>query len=425
MQSADDMLVRLLPSLCLGMCVALSCGCEGVEPKVTPEVSIMPVAVVHASCQPSFSYPVTYYGRVEPARQVRLSFELMGRLEEVLVDDGGFVSSGQVIARLDTSLLEAEREVLLARRKVQSALLARLKSGEREEVVAAARADLKRLEVEVARAEAEKERAENVYAGRAISKADYDEALFAYRSAFYALEQSRQQLDEIESGSRDEDIEAQASRVAEVDAEIKRVDVQFEKSILRSPFDGLCIHRSLDAGATISAGETVVEVYEANCLEARFSIPHQDFALAAKTREVEIGGHAFPISDVRVVSRVDDVMRTVDIVMPLQGKTDAPVMPGQTCTLVVKKGEVKDCVELPVASLVSSVRGLWSCYRLQPVSEGNDVHKVEKVDVVVLFTDGDNAIVTCTLPNDSLVVSEGVHRIVPGALVRITEPGEG
>lgn len=413
--------VRSLPIVCLLIGLASLCGCNRSESEAPPEVCILSVSVAKTCCKSSFSFPVTYYGRVEAARQVELSFELLGSLEEVLIDDGSLAKAGQVIARLDTSLLEAERDVLLAQRKIQSILLDRLERGERKEVIAASQADVKRLNVELERAEAEKKRAENVYAGGAISRSDFDRALFAYYDSVYALEQAQQRLNELESGSREEDIEAQKSRVAEVDAQIKRLEVRFEKSMLRAPFDGVCTRRSLDEGSIISAGQTVVEIYESNCLEARFSIPHQDFSKASEATHLTIADVQYQVADARVVSKVDENMRTVDIVMPLKSIPTNQVLPGQTCTMVLRKREEKTCVEIPVTALVSSVRGLWSCYQLIPSDNEDGVYTIAKVDVAVLFTDGNKAVVTCTLPDQAMVVARGVHRVVPGALVRISE----
>ncbi|MEO1364292.1 MAG: biotin/lipoyl-binding protein, partial [Pseudomonadota bacterium] len=71
-----------------------------------------------------YSVPRSFVGQVEPRKTVALSFELAGRLDAVLVDEGDTVTEGQVIARQDIDLLQADRDRQQAARKAVEAQLA-------------------------------------------------------------------------------------------------------------------------------------------------------------------------------------------------------------------------------------------------------------------------------------------------------------
>ena len=58
--------------------------------------------------QDSYRVGREFVGQVEARATVDLSFELGGRLVSLLVDEGDEVAAGQVVASLDTALLEAE-----------------------------------------------------------------------------------------------------------------------------------------------------------------------------------------------------------------------------------------------------------------------------------------------------------------------------
>tara|TARA_R110002049_G_scaffold2750_8_gene22128 strand:- start:35097 stop:36353 length:1257 start_codon:yes stop_codon:yes gene_type:complete len=412
---------RFLCLITLAAPVLLLSGCEKGIGHTPPKTTILPVSAMVVNRQSSFAYPITYYGRIEPARTAALSFELPGQLQVVSVDEGKFIAAGAVIARLDTSALEAERGVLLTRRQTELSLLDRLKRGERDEVIRAARSEVLRLNVEMKRAETAYQRAKRIYATKAISREEYDEARFTYSAAIHSVEQAQQRLEELESGSRAEDIAAQSSRVDAIDAQLKQLDVQFEKSILRAPFDGVCIERAQDEGVTLSPGQTVLRINEADRLEARFSIPQSNLKLVGGAKYLEIGGRQYDLSKPRAISQVDAMTRTVDIVIPLQVDADDRVLPGQTCTVTLTKYVEADCVELPISSLVASVRGLWSCYQLVPISEGDSLYNVVKVEVSVIHTDGVRAFVTSTLPDRAIVIPDGVHKVVPGMQVRVVD----
>lgn len=412
---------RLVFLVAMAVSAMLTAGCEKGIGHAPPKTTILPVSAMVARRHSSFAYPITYYGRIEPARTVALSFELPGRLEMVSVDEGKFVPIGHVIARLDTSALEAEKTVLLAQRQTESFLLDRLKRGERDEVIRAAESEVRKSVVEMKSAENEYERAKRNYVDRTIAREERDQKYFTYNATIHSVEQAQQRLKELKSGTRVEDIDAQSSRVGAIDAQLKQLEVQFEKSELKAPFDGICIERVQDEGVTLSPGQTVLKINEANRLEARFSIPQSNLDLVGSAQYLEVGGEQHALEKPRAISQVDAMTRTVDIVIPLQVDSGDRILPGQTSTMTLTKQIEADCVELPISSLVASVRGLWSCYRLQPVSENDSIYEVIKVEVSVIHTDGVRAFVASTLPDQALIIPDGVHKVVPGMQVRVVD----
>ena len=284
-----------------------------------------------------------------------------------------------------------------------------------------ASSEVQRLRSEMQRAESEWKRAKSVYEGRAISKQEYEKSFFAYKSSIHAVERAQERLQELQSGTRNEDIEAQESRVASIDAQMNRLEVQFQKSLLKAPFDGICIKRTQDEGVTLSPGQVVLEINEANSLEARFSIPQPNLDLLTQAKYLEVGGDQHELTKPRAISQVDAMTRTVDIVIPIGTNDGERILPGQTCTLTLAKRIESDCVELPISALVASVRGLWSCYLLQRNDDSESIYTVKKVEVSVVHTDGVRAFVSSTLPDQALIIPDGVHKVVPGMQVRVID----
>lgn len=81
------------------------------------------------------------YGNVD-IRQVALAFDGSGRISEIAVQEGDAVTTGQVIARLDTRALELQAKAQAAALEAQRQNLAQLKRGPRVEEIAQAQADL-------------------------------------------------------------------------------------------------------------------------------------------------------------------------------------------------------------------------------------------------------------------------------------------
>ncbi len=88
---------------------------------------------------------ITASAEVVPVRSVRLSFPFVGRVAEVLVEEGEQVSTGQVLATLETALLEArlaQAQADLASAETQVRYLQRVGTG--QEHLDAAQADVDR-----------------------------------------------------------------------------------------------------------------------------------------------------------------------------------------------------------------------------------------------------------------------------------------
>mgnify|MGYP001470434007 CR=1 FL=1 len=64
-----------------------------------------------------------YPGRVEAPQRFDMGFDAQGKIIEILVDVGDEITQGQLLARLDTGLLDAERLSVLAQRQEKQAQL--------------------------------------------------------------------------------------------------------------------------------------------------------------------------------------------------------------------------------------------------------------------------------------------------------------
>ena len=86
-------------------------------------------------------------GSIE-AETVIIAAEMGGRIVEISVDEGDDVAAGEVLLRLDTGLLAAQRSELEAAISAAEANLAAVKAGPRPEEVTAARAELSQAKIQ-------------------------------------------------------------------------------------------------------------------------------------------------------------------------------------------------------------------------------------------------------------------------------------
>jgi HlyD family secretion protein len=158
------------------------------------------------------------YGNVD-LRQVELAFNDSERVAAVLASEGDRVSSGQVLARLDTSRLAPEAEEAAAQVAAQAQVVAKLRRGNRPEEIDQARANLASAEADANDARSKYDRLAQLAqssSGRALSRQDLDDAKSAAQMAAARLKVNQQALRLELIGPRREDI-AQAEAALDGD----------------------------------------------------------------------------------------------------------------------------------------------------------------------------------------------------------------
>lgn len=393
-------------------------GCS--PKKSTADITNKPIVLVvkgvNAVQRDHFSYSVTSYGRIHPSKKTILAFEIDGRISSMTADIGDELVGPKPLASLDTCTLDARRKLLIAKRSVEETILKRLTNGERVEVVDAQRAIVRRLKAELKRARLDQERMQRLKETGSVTNADYERVLYEYESLQASLSEADARLNELKAGNRKEDLEAQSKRIDELDAEINLLDIENRKATLKAPFDSQVIERFVDEGTVVHAGDPVLSIVSTSTYEAHFSFPVQQIHQAKAVKQVSIGGQNVDVTKVRVVYDVAKTTRTVNIVYEL--KSNSVLLTGQTCTITSIKKVNEPCVELPLSALVPSLRGLWSCYRLEKIEKSN-FYELKRSEVTVLHTDGDRVYVAASLPEPALMVRDGVHKLIPGMRVRL------
>ena len=187
-------------------------------------------------------------GRIE-ATEVDLATQLAGRVAEILVDEGDFVTAGQVLARMDTQVLDAQ----LAQAKAQvrqaghATDAATAVVAQRESEKATAEAVVAQREIEFSAAEREFRRIESLFKSASASKEEFDDARTALQSAQAALSAAKSQVASSQAGieaAKAQVVEAQSAVEAAI-ATTTRLEADLEDSQLKSPRAGRVQYREI------------------------------------------------------------------------------------------------------------------------------------------------------------------------------------
>ncbi len=402
------------------LAVITTSGCGPDARSASPETNARPLPVVTIVLAPTDGYELArhYTGLIEARRSSTLSFQRTGRLDSVMIGEGERVAAGQDLAALDVRRLKAQRRQIIAQREAAAAVLTEMTAGPRRQDIAEAKSA---VTVFVARHERAKIRLAGVTSAReraAASDDEYVTVLYDEQAAAAELDAARQRLNELEEGTRAEKITAQQATVDEFDARLDVMDIDLADSVIKAPFAGRVGRRLLDEGAIVGAGEPVLRIVETDAVEAWIGVP-----VAAASRletgsrqQLEVAGRAITATVSAVMPQLDATTRTVQVVLAVDRSDAAGLIPGQIARLSLTETVPAVGFRVPVSALVPGRRGLWGVYTLGEPRE--DGFLLELADVEVLHTDAHTAFIRGPLTGGQRVVAAGVHRVVPGQVVR-------
>lgn len=326
----------------------------------TPTVQVpAPVSVQTArfTLQESYEVPVQFLGQVEARRDVSLSFETGGTVTDVSVDEGAQVHKGQVIATLDTRLLEAGK-------------------AQQEATLAALQAQLDLANSTLAR------QAELNKRGVASTQV-FDETRF-----------------------RAEELIA---NIAATRAAILSTEISIEKSVIKAPFAGRVAARFIDEGAALGAGQPVVQILEEGPTQIRVGVTPAFTKSPLEVYEISIAGQSFPATLFSIRPDIDPATRTVTALFTIE--SDMNFALGELATLSGARQIDERGGWVPISTLQEGTSGLWSIL----VLTADDTIAREAVELI--YANETQAYVRGSMPNGARFVTDGAHRVTLGQAV--------
>ncbi len=346
----------------LGLCILAGCGKDDAPPDAAPPVRVVPALVTDQRLH------ATYSGDVRARYETDLGFRVGGKILTREVEVGSVVKSGEPLAKLDPQDLQLN--ILSARSQLE-----------------AARSDHHQ-------AAADLDRYRNLLKKRFISEAEFDRRENQNRVARARLDQAKAQVGVAEN--------------------------QAAYATLRPDGDGVITAILAEAGQVVAAGQTVMRMARGDEREVVISVPENRLNELKAANDIRISLWADPgviyKGQVREVSPgADAVTRTYTVKVSIL-EADSRVRLGMTANVLLGSTLAEQAIELPLTALYRKDGGaaVWvvdpatSTVNLAPVRLG------EYHENTFTVLDG--------LQADALVVTAGVHKLVPGQKVKVHRP---
>jgi len=266
---------------------------------------------------------VSATGQLEPIIQVEVGTEVSGTIQVVEVDFNDRVKTGQVLARLDPDQ-------------------ARAKFRQSEAALALARARVEEAEATVTETANRLRRTRDLVAKRLSSPEELDTVAAASERAVAGLAVAKAQVEQSQ---------------AQLDADRRTL----EKTVIRSPIDGIVLKRQVEPGQTVAASlQTPVLFTLAENLtqmQLKVAVDEADVGQVAPGQQASFTVDAYPdrdfpatLTQVRYAPETVDGVVTYGTLLSLDN-ADLALRPGMTATAEILVHEEHDVVLVPNAAL--------------------------------------------------------------------------
>jgi HlyD family secretion protein len=276
-------------------------------------------------------------GTLQAVTTVQVGSQVSGNIQYLGADFNSIVKKGQVIARLDPSLFEAQMQQARANLSQTQANLIKSQS------------DLDRTKVQLTDAQQKFARAKELSARQLLPQSDLDAAKIAVDTAQAQL------------ASQEATVTQTRAAVSQSQASLNQNQVNLDHTIIQAPIDGIVTQRSVDVGQTVAASMQAPTLFviaaDLTKMQVNANIDEADVGRIRPGQHVTFKVDAYPtdtfegtVSQIRlqpvVVSNVTTYGTVIDV-----PNAQLKLKPGMTANVKVEIAKRSDALRVPNAAL--------------------------------------------------------------------------
>jgi HlyD family secretion protein len=233
------------------------------------------------------------YGNVD-IREIQAAFNDNGPITRMLVQEGGRVHQGELIAEIDDTRYKAALDQAEGQMRNQEQVLARMLAGSRPEEIAQAKATMDALRVTSRNDKVNYRRAEALARTGAGTVQQRDDTKAVFDAAQQQYEAARQAYILAVKGPRAEDIAAQRAAYEAAQGTVALDRRELADTRLYAPADGIVEDRILEPGDMASPSTPVFTIALTNPLWVRAYVPETELGKVALGMRAAVTTDSFP-----------------------------------------------------------------------------------------------------------------------------------
>ena len=232
-------------------------------------------------------------GNIE-ATNIVVSSQVSGEVTHILKDEGTKVNKGDTVIIIDTETYELKLSEALAVQDYAEAQYKLMKEGARDEDINQAVENFKQAQITFNLAEKDKERMENLYSSKSITKKQYDDAVANYDISLAKLNSSKENLQKVKNLSRPEELKQAEANLNKATANVNLIKKSLNDCYVTSPSSGFITKKFIEQGETVGTMSSLFQVADLSSVELVIYIPETELGKAKLNQKADIKVDTYP-----------------------------------------------------------------------------------------------------------------------------------
>jgi RND family efflux transporter MFP subunit len=336
--------------------VLLSSSCSKTAGKAVDSTAPRPVSVRAISVElKQIRRNVESVGSLFPLDEVTVSSEVEGRVEQVLVDVGDHVSTGQTIVKVVQTELQLTLDQQRAGLQQARARLGLSENGNDIKDVRNA-PEVKKAAADLADAEQKYLRSKTLYEQGLLPKQSFDEAESRHNAARAAYELAVQTVENLRAA------------LAQSKAATSLAQKKVGDSNIRAPFAGQVKERTVTQGQYLKVQTPVMVIVNVDPMRVRLRVPEKMAAWVKTGQEVSVTVEAYPGRTfkgkiTRINPSVDQQTRAFEVEALIDNR-ESLLKPGFFVKATIPSNYVVDALFVPEDALLY-VYGIYKVFVIE------------------------------------------------------------
>ncbi len=245
-----------------------------------------------------------YSGTIETT-QTNLSFQVAGRVAQVLVQEGQSVNRNQLIAELDRSEFASRQSQARAnleraqKTKNQLQTMLEISTKTLPTEVTRAKASVKGTQDTLKDAERNYRRFEELFSKEVVTEKERDTMKLHYEIAQSRLAESESVLKLAEGNltkidAIKQDIDVASAQISAARASLNQTSIQLDYTRLMSPTDGVITSRNIEPGETVTPGREVITVSDLSRVDLKIFVDETEIGKVKPGQKANVKIDTFP-----------------------------------------------------------------------------------------------------------------------------------
>jgi HlyD family secretion protein len=235
-------------------------------------------------------------GRVEPSTEdVKLGSELSGKLRAVKVEEGDTIYRGQVLAVLENDDYLAQVRSAEADVQAKEATLRKVINGARHQERQEAFSTVRAQQAVMDNARAQADRYQRLFEAGVVSKEETERYSREYEVAKANYQEATEHHSLVDDQAREEDRALAEANLQLSNAQLAEARARYEKTLIKSPIDGIVLRKHHRNGESVSNSSTVPDpiltVGDKKVLRVRIDVDETEVS------RVHVGQKAYVTAD--------------------------------------------------------------------------------------------------------------------------------